>query len=324
MRDDGRRAASSQMAASNPDGDVGCGAVEAASTRCARPGPIPLQDELQFHPAMELIVFDLDGTLLDRRGQLSPYTRDTLAALSRRGVAYTVATGRTLHASRELLRGHGFALPQVYKNGVMIWDPEDDAYSHRNYLSPDEIQHVLEAVLAQGISPFIFTLEQGHRHAIYHAPLQNDMEHMLAREFTAGDGVQVLPVARLPADAEITNISAIGVPASVSAIEAVIRREPHLVAYVGTSWEAEDWRWIDIHHVEASKGGAIDILRRQLGLSRVVCFGDNENDLSMFARADEAYAPSNATPDVRAAATEVIGHHDEDGIARFLRRRFLG
>ena len=275
-------------------------------------------------PAMELIVFDLDGTLLDRHGQLSTYTRDTLATLSRRGVAYTVATGRTLHAARGLLQGHGFSLPQVYKNGVMIWNPADDAYSHQNYLSLEEVRHVLEAVMAQRVSPFIFTLEQGRRHGIYHPPLQNDMERMLAKEFRHRRSVRVRPASELPADAEITNISAIGIPASISAIQGVIGGEPHLVAYVGTSWEDEDWRWIDIHHVEATKGGAIDILREQLGLSRVVCFGDSENDLSMFARADEAYAPSNATAEVRAAATEIIGHHDEDGIARFLHRRFLG
>jgi hypothetical protein len=272
---------------------------------------------------MELIVFDLDGTLLDCRGEISPYTRDTLAALSRRGVAYTVATGRTLHASRDLLRGHGFSLPQVYKNGVMIWNPSNDVYSHQNYLRQDEVRHVLDAMLAQELTPFIFTLEHGRRHGIYHPPLQNDMERALAQAFMDRDGVRVLPAAQLPADAEITNISAIGIPASVAAIQAMIGGEAHLVAYVGTSWEDEGWRWIDIHHVEASKGGAIDILREQLGLSRVVCFGDSENDLSMFARADEAYAPANAMPEVKAAATEVIGHHDEDGIARFLRKRFL-
>ncbi len=42
----------------------------------------------------------------------------------------------------------------------------------------------------------------------------------------------------------------------------------------------------------------------------------------MFARADECYAPDNAKDPVKAAATAVIGHHDEDGIARFLRQRF--
>lgn len=47
-----------------------------------------------------------------------------------------------------------------------------------------------------------------------------------------------------------------------------------------------------------------------------------DNDLSMFKLADEAYAPSNAKPYIKDAATSVIGHHDEDGIARFLRERF--
>jgi hydroxymethylpyrimidine pyrophosphatase-like HAD family hydrolase len=42
----------------------------------------------------------------------------------------------------------------------------------------------------------------------------------------------------------------------------------------------------------------------------------------MFSLADEAYAPLNAKESIKAAATAVIGHHDEDGIARFLRRRF--
>ncbi|MGB5543226.1 MAG: HAD family hydrolase [Gammaproteobacteria bacterium] len=273
---------------------------------------------------MELIVFDLDGTLLNGSGQLSAYTRDTLAALSKRGVAYTVATGRTLHASRDLLRGHGFRLPQVFKNGVMIWNPDQDAYSHQNYLTLNEVQHVLEAVLAQHITPFIFTLASGNRHAIYHAPVQNNTERTLAREFAARNEVELLPAARLPADAEITNISAIGKPSAVSAIQTFIGEEPHLVAYVGTAWEDKSLCWIDIHHAQASKGGAIDMLRQQLGLSRVICFGDSDNDLSMFARADEAYAPANAKPEVRAAATAVIGHHDEDGIARFLRQRILG
>ena len=55
---------------------------------------------------MELIVFDLDGTLLDGASEISPYTRETLAMLAERGIAYTVATGRTLHGARELLKEH--------------------------------------------------------------------------------------------------------------------------------------------------------------------------------------------------------------------------
>ncbi len=271
---------------------------------------------------MELIVFDLDGTLLNKRSEISDYTRDTLAALSERKIAYTVATGRTLHASRELLAGHGFSLPQVYKNGVMIWSPAEDSYSHQNFLTLEEISHILEAVLAQDVTPFIFTLEPGNRHAIYHPPLRNEIEERLAADFSSRTGVDVLPAAEMPAAAEITNISALGLPASIRAVEARVESEPYLVAYAGDALEGRELRWIDIHHSDASKGSAVQELRRQLGASRVLCFGDSDNDLSMFSCADEAYAPENAKAHVKEAATAVIGHLDEDGIARFLSERF--
>jgi Cof subfamily protein (haloacid dehalogenase superfamily) len=271
---------------------------------------------------MELIVFDLDGTLLNRDSEISPYTRDTLTQLSEIGVAYTVATGRTLHASRDILEGHGFHLPQIFKNGVMIWDPQTENYSHQNFLSLSEIQHVLEAVLAQEITPFIFSLEPGNRHAIYHPPLQTEVEERLAKDFSARTGVEVLPASLMPADAEITNISALGIPQGIEAIESMVESEEHLVAYAGTALEGAKFKWIDIHHADASKGGAIEILRSQLGASKVICFGDSDNDLSMFALADECYAPDNAKESVKTAASAIIGHHDSDGIARFLRQRF--
>jgi len=272
---------------------------------------------------MDLIVFDLDGTLLNKSAEISSYTRETLSRLSDRGIAYTVATGRTLHASRSVLDGHGFHLPQAYKNGVMIWNPQTDVFSHQNFLTLSEIEHVLDAILAQQITPFIFTLEPGNRHAVYHPPLQTDIERRLAEDFAGRRGVDVLPAARMPAAAEITNISALGIPAAIDAVEDMVKSEPDLVAYAGTALEGAELKWIDIHHSEASKGGAVEILRAQLGASRVLCFGDSDNDLSMFACADESYAPENAKPQVKAAASAVIGHHDEDGIARFLRERFF-
>ena len=54
----------------------------------------------------------------------------------------------------------------------------------------------------------------------------------------------------------------------------------------------------------------------------IICFGDSDNDVSMFNIANEAYAPSNAKQPIKELATSIIGHHNEDGVARFLRERF--
>lgn len=271
---------------------------------------------------MDLIVFDLDGTLLNRSSEISDYTRDTLQRLSERGIAYTVATGRALHSARSLLDDHGFILPHIYKNGVMIWQPEDDAYSHSNLLTHEEIATVYGAFTQHGITPFVFTIEPGNRHAIYHPPLQTETERRLSKDFGYRNEVEVLPIAELPAEADIANISAIGPAVAIRAVEQQVMDAPHLVAYAGTALEGDHLDWIDIHHIDASKGNAVRRLREELGVQRVICFGDSDNDLSMFEEADESYAPSNAKDPVKQAATAVIGHHDEDGIARFLRERF--
>ena len=51
---------------------------------------------------------------------------------------------------------------------------------------------------------------------------------------------------------------------------------------------------------------------------KLVCFGDNLNDLSMFEGADECYAVSNAHESVKQIATGIIDSNNNDGVARFL------
>lgn len=271
---------------------------------------------------MELIVFDLDGTLLNKSSKISTYSRETLRLLTERGIAYTVATGRAMHGAVDILEGHGFDLPQIFKNGVMIWNPKLGQYSTHYLLTLPEISHVADALMANSVTPFFFTLEPGNRHAVYHPPLQQKVEYKLVRSFEKERDLPVLPVAQLPADADITNISAVGPEHAIQAVANMIRDEPQLVAYMGTAIEDRKLSWIDIHHESGSKGGAVEHLKQELGFSRVICFGDSDNDLSMFESADEAYAPANAKDTIKAAATSVIGHHNKDGIARFLRERF--
>ncbi len=271
---------------------------------------------------MELIVFDLDGTLLNKASAISDYTSETLKLLSKREIAYTVATGRTLHGARAILEGHRFELPQAYKNGVMIWHPEQRRFSSGAMLTPDELDNVVHACIGQGVTPFVFTLDNDHENTVYHPPLMSEVEHELIHGLGIEDNVRARALDELSPDAAITHINAIGDGNAINAVVRSVRDEPHLVAYSGIALEGKQWRWLDVHHSDASKGGAIQVMKELLGLERVICFGDSDNDLSMFEAADESYAPANANAEIKAAATAVIGHHDDEGIARFLRERY--
>ena len=271
---------------------------------------------------MELIVFDLDGTLLNRNSTISDYTSETLKLLSKREIAYTIATGRTLHGARSILEGHCFDLPQAYKNGVMIWHPEQRRFSSSTTLTASELKNVVQACIQQGVTPFVFTLDEDDDSTVYHPVLRTDADLELVRALGIEGNVSMLGLDELPADATVTHVNSIGDPDAIRAVVSSVEDEPHLVAYSGLAREGADWRWLDVHHSDASKGGAIKTLKELLGLERVICFGDSDNDLSMFEAADEGYAPANANEAIKCAATAIIGHHDEEGIARFLRERF--
>ena len=271
---------------------------------------------------MELVVFDLDGTLLNRDSVISEYTRETLRLLDERDIAYTVATGRTLHGARAILEGHAFQLPQAYKNGVMIWHPDSKRISSGATLTPDELDKVVHACRGQGVTPFVFTLDEDDESTVYHPPVLSDVERKLVRSISVEQHKRVRALDALPADATVTHVNSIGDGEAIKAVLRSVNDEANLVAYSGIALEGQPWRWLDVHHSDASKGGAIKTMKRLLGLERVICFGDSDNDLSMFEVADESYAPANANDSIKSAATAVIGHHDDEGIAHFLRERF--
>lgn len=272
---------------------------------------------------MDLVVFDLDGTLLNNRSQISVFTRETLLLLTQNNIAYTVATGRTQYSARNIIDGHGFVLPHIYSNGVITWHPAANTVCLENGLSMSEVTRILDSSFTQNITPFISTVDKNHQHTIYHPPIQHEAEQQLLDDFYARiDDITIRDFASIPHDVEITNISMIGDINEIDAIQHGINTETHLIAYSGPAIEGRGLKWMDIHHKDASKGNALESLRESLKVSNMICFGDSDNDLSMFAVADESYAMENAKTDVKAHATDIIGHHNEDGVAHFLRERF--
>ncbi|ETX11918.1 haloacid dehalogenase [Marinomonas ushuaiensis DSM 15871] len=271
---------------------------------------------------MELVAFDLDGTLLNKHQRLSEYTIETLERLKSAGVFYTVATGRTHFAAMPCIQGHDFPNWQIFKNGVEWWNPESSQYRHRSLLSQSHIVDLLSSFEENEVTPFIFCLEDDGSHRVFHAPLNGHMSDHIANELGNHKHMSLHPLAELSHNARITNISAMGNPGLINNIIQESHKHEHLTAYSGGGIYNPDAYWLDIHHSNVCKGSALKELKDEIGAERMLVFGDGDNDLSMFSTADEAFATENASLHVKEAATNVIGHHDEDGVARYLRKRY--
>lgn len=69
---------------------------------------------------------------------------------------------------------------------------------------------------------------------------------------------------------------------------------------------------------DVSKASALEKLASDLYADRLIVFGDNINDIPMMRLADEAIAVENAVDEVKAIATDIIGHHNTDAVAKFI------
>ncbi|MFQ3188996.1 MAG: Cof subfamily protein (haloacid dehalogenase superfamily) [Paraglaciecola sp.] len=270
---------------------------------------------------MDLIFFDLDGTLLNDASEISPFTKETLILLSEKNIAYTLATGRTMLSAQRILDGNEFELPQIYNNGVTIWDPKVQKITLENLLDNAEISTVIDIGIAQGITPFVNVIDN-HNHFIFHGETRHDVEKELVYKYFSSTKAKLLPLEALPVNGQVTNISMIGFADTIKKIWLELNTHPNLIAYSGPAQEGNNFWWLDVHHRNANKGTAVINLKKKLGASNVICFGDGDNDLSMFALADESYAPENAQAKVKRSASAIIGNNHKDGIAHFLHERF--
>jgi HAD superfamily hydrolase (TIGR01484 family) len=98
---------------------------------------------------------------------------------------------------------------------------------------------------------------------------------------------------------------------SMSAIEG-LRIEMYKDIYSDDLW------YLEVFSETASKYSAVQYLRKHYGFDKIVGFGDNLNDIPLFAACDECYAVANAKPEVKEIATGIIGSNDADGVARWL------
>jgi Cof subfamily protein (haloacid dehalogenase superfamily) len=271
---------------------------------------------------MELVVFDLDGTLLNKQQRLSPFTIEVLKALDDRGIHYTVATGRTHLAAQSCIADHDFPNWLICKNGVEWWHPQEKYYRHQGILTPAEINSTLAAFTEADVTPFVFCLDQHGQQTAYYSRLVNSQAEHIYAELKAHPELKLAPLSALPEQAQIINLSALGPKPALDHIVSHCHGLPHLSAYSGGGIYHPDIYWLDIHHRQACKGSSIQQLQQELGASNIIVFGDGDNDLPMFQIANEAYAMENADDHVKQASHEIIGHHDEDGVAKFLVQRF--
>jgi Cof subfamily protein (haloacid dehalogenase superfamily) len=272
---------------------------------------------------VRLIAIDIDGTLLDSRGQVSAANVAALVEAIARGVDVVLVTGRSYPFARavvqDLLPGE---VSLIVSNGAIERTLAGRTLASR-LLPRDAARRVLERTEAyRPFSAILFDREaeghvvadtldwehphrrrywERHRHFIGHAaPLEAALTE---------DPIQVMFNGGVEMMREVY--------AALAGLDGVF--------VCRTEYEARDFSLVDVLAPEATKGRALAWRAAQLGIDRaqIMAIGDNFNDLEMLEFAGLPVLMGNAVEALRGRGWRETATHDESGVAQAIQRLVL-
>jgi hydroxymethylpyrimidine pyrophosphatase-like HAD family hydrolase len=284
--------------------------------------------------SIRMLVSDLDGTLLDPRGQLTPRTRRAVDAARRRGVVIALATSRRLISARPVAQELGGPLHLVLYDGAQVRCFPSDHVLAQQTLAQDLGQRAAEIIAKAGLQPIAQHADASGEHLrvapgagrgkwaeTYLTSMADQVAYVDLEALCVGqpDPLRVVafgPLRRVRAAARAV-AQELMVGESIKTDDAIGTQ----VLPLGSYGTAE----LTIFATGVSKGAALVRLAAALGipLSQVLAIGDGVNDLSMLRAAGVSVAMAGSPAAVLRSAEYTAGSNEDDGAAQAIERFIL-
>jgi Cof subfamily protein (haloacid dehalogenase superfamily) len=267
-----------------------------------------------------LYVSDLDGTLLNSDEVLSTYTKKTINDLvEEKGMIFSYATARSFITASKATKGLNAKLPLIVYNGSIIVENETKKILMSNFFKKTEVEKIKSLLIAAEVHPIVYSFINDKE---YYRYIRKDITEGAVKYLNTRQG----DIRDNPAETEkelydgnIFYFTCIDKEDQLKQLYDKLKDNYYCVFHKDIYTHEH---WLEIMPKAVSKANAIKQLKEYLGCDYVVAFGDAKNDIEMFEYADECYAVSNATSELKKLATGIIDSNNEDGVAKWLCQRF--
>lgn len=277
--------------------------------------------------AISLLALDLDGTLLNTRGQISDRNRLAIESAREQGVRVAVVTGRRFRDSRPIALELGLDVPVISHNGALT--------KHAGTLQTVSVlplplaaaREALRVGRAAGADALLSDDHEGLGVLVYD---RLSGENVAVHKYVAwarrihGDedgrnSVRQVDSLEDYLDHEPIHLAFSGGCGKMDRLEEILHAElGSSVKILGTKYPEQDFTLLDIVNPAASKGAGVAAAAAELEASpeEIMAIGDNHNDLEMLLFAGTGVVMANAPLSLR----EIAGLHptaanSEDGVA---------
>lgn len=255
--------------------------------------------------AIQLLIADVDGTLVTNDKVLTPRALKAVAALKEAGIKFAVTSGRPPLGMKMLIKPLKLTTPIAAFNGGLFANP-DLSIIDQKVLPSDVAGDVVKNIQKHKLDVWIYrgkdwyTLSEHGPHVDRESRTVK-FKPKVVKNFddVLDDVVKIVGVSDdldLVAKAESDAQDKFGDQVSAA------RSQPY---------------YLDVTHPHANKGAVIKRLAKafKMDMSNIATIGDMPNDVLMFSHSGLSIAMGNANGEVKRAARRVTKSNEEDGFA---------
>lgn len=268
---------------------------------------------------MTLYATDLDGTLLCQDMTISDESAALLNELTERGVLFTFATARSFSSASPLIKKLRLKCPAVTFNGVFVVDPADGRHIVENVFPAASLRLAMNYINENSLAPLVYSYIDGRERVSY---LEDRLDDVYAYVSTRQGDRRLRPVKTREQlfEGRVFYLTLLDPQTDIAELDEVFSRENGFAVNCMPDTYDKDVIWFEIFSRNASKASALLQVMELTHADRLVCFGDNNNDLSMIRAADTGVAVSNACDELKANADVVIGSNNEGAVPLYIAR----
>ena len=272
---------------------------------------------------IKIYVSDLDGTLLRSDGTLSDYSREALTELLSAGVHFTVASARAWGEIVPVLGDMPLELPVIAINGAYLTDYKTGKHLVINNLENEFANTIYQHILDHHLLPFIVTFN-GTEDCLYWEELKNEQMQWYHDILHVHKDKRIRRIEDLnhALEERVIAFAVMGPPEHVRALSQLLAEKyPGLLEnfLFENPYSPGHW-WLTIHDQKACKSKAIKTMVEMTGhqLENLTVFGDHINDIKMLQLAGKGVTVTDAEPQVKAIADEIIGSNNDDAVVKYI------
>lgn len=252
------------------------------------------------------IFSDMDGTLLNSRGELSS---TTIAAVKASDRPFTLVSARAPLEMAKAIGQLGLTAPQIAFNGGLIFHPQTGAAVVQHPL-PQAASVALLTVIERDFPTVSVSVYDQTSWLTRHVDAGILHEQVLTHQSPI---VVHQPLAQLAQTRQLMKIMLIVGTATV--MVDLQRALTALGLAVSIKQSGQEYLEITSIHAQKSSGIAVLLQQRQLSASEAAAFGDGHNDLPMLQAVGLPIVMGNAAAEIQAAGQYVTKTNDENGVA---------